>query len=125
MVMRARVKKTGEIVELCDKRGDYYITVDSTPYKECELEFGVYKIDGGCSNKKSNGAYGDDDEVDEGTISMMMPCGAFSIGADIEYLAVQVAIAYIVNRHGMSPIEITTAVIDLMSKIKKLSEENG
>ena len=120
--MRARVKKTGEIVELCDKRGDYYITVDSTPYKECELEFGVYQMDGG--GKKSNGAYGDDDEVDGTSISMMMPCGAFSIGADIEYLAVQVAIAYIVNRHGMSPIEITTAVIDLMSKIKKLSEEN-
>lgn len=119
--MRARVKKTGEIVELCDKRGDYYITVDSTPYKECELEFGVYKMDGG--GKKSNVAYGDD-EVDGSAISMMMPCGAFSIGADIEYLAVQVAIAYIVNRHGMSPIEITTAVIDLMSKIKKLSEEN-
>lgn len=122
MVMRARVKKTGEIVELCDKRGDYYITVDSTPYKECELEFGVHKMDGG--GKTSNVAY-DDDEVDGSAISMMMPCGAFSIGADIEYLAVQVAIAYIVNRHGMSPIEITTAVIDLMSKIKKLSEENG
>ena len=45
------------------------------------LKFGVQKMDGGCS-KKSNGAYGDDDELDESMISMMMP---FSVPSQVPY----------------------------------------
>ena len=39
--MKAKVIKTGEIVTLTDKKGDYYLDSDNNPYKEDELEFGV------------------------------------------------------------------------------------
>lgn len=39
--MKAKVIKTGEVVTLTDKKGDYYLDSDNNPYKEEELEFGV------------------------------------------------------------------------------------
>lgn len=39
--MKARVIKTGEVVNIIDKNGDYYIDTSNNPYKECELEFGI------------------------------------------------------------------------------------
>lgn len=39
--MKAKVIKTGEVVSLTDKQGDYYLDSDNNPYKEDELEFGV------------------------------------------------------------------------------------
>lgn len=39
--MKAKVIKTGVIVTLVDKRGDYYIDSYNIPYQEHELEFGV------------------------------------------------------------------------------------
>lgn len=43
--MKAKVRKTGEIVTLVDKREDYYIDNLNSPYKEEELEFGVIDND--------------------------------------------------------------------------------
>lgn len=39
--MKAKVIKTGEVVTLYNKQGDYYLDSDNNPYKEDELEFGV------------------------------------------------------------------------------------
>ena len=39
--MKAKVIKTGEIVTLTDKQGDYYLDSDNNPYKEDELGFGI------------------------------------------------------------------------------------
>ncbi len=39
--MKARVIKTGVVVNIIDKNGDYYIDNNDNPYKECELEFGI------------------------------------------------------------------------------------
>ena len=39
--MKAKVIKTGEVVTLVDKKGDYYLDSDNNPYKEDELKFGV------------------------------------------------------------------------------------
>lgn len=39
--MKATVRKTGSIVELKTKRGEYYIDTLSNPYKEEELDFDV------------------------------------------------------------------------------------
>ena len=39
--MKAKVIKTGEVVSLIDKLGDYYLDNNNNPYKEDELEFGV------------------------------------------------------------------------------------
>ena len=39
--MKAKVIKTGEVVALTDKQGDYYLDNNNNPYKEDELEFGV------------------------------------------------------------------------------------
>ena len=39
--MKARVIKTGEVVTLYNKSGEYYLDENNNPYKEDELEFGV------------------------------------------------------------------------------------
>lgn len=39
--MKAKVIKTGEVVDLYNKSGEYYLDENSNPYKEDELEFGV------------------------------------------------------------------------------------
>ena len=39
--MKAKVIKTGEVVTLTDKQGDYYLDSNNNPYREDELEFGV------------------------------------------------------------------------------------
>lgn len=39
--MKAKVIKTGEVVILTDKQGDYYLDSNNNPYREDELEFGV------------------------------------------------------------------------------------
>lgn len=39
--MKAKVIKTGEIVTLYNKSGEYYLDENNNPYKEDELEFGV------------------------------------------------------------------------------------
>jgi hypothetical protein len=39
--MKAKLIKTGEVVTLADKQGDYYLDENNNPYKEDELEFGV------------------------------------------------------------------------------------
>lgn len=39
--MKAKVIKTGEIVTLYNKSGEYYSDENNNPYKEDELEFGV------------------------------------------------------------------------------------
>lgn len=39
--MKAKVIKTGEVVDLTDKQGDYYLDNNNNPYKEDELVFGV------------------------------------------------------------------------------------
>lgn len=39
--MKAKVIKTGEVVTLIDKQGDYYLDENNNPYKEDELKFGV------------------------------------------------------------------------------------
>lgn len=39
--MKAKVIKTGEIVTLYNKSGEYYLDENNNPYKENELEFGV------------------------------------------------------------------------------------
>lgn len=43
--MRAELRKTGEVVTLIDKRGDYFIDSNGSPYKEAELRFGVLDTD--------------------------------------------------------------------------------
>lgn len=39
--MKAKVIKTGEVVTLYNKSGEYYLDENNNPYKEDELEFGV------------------------------------------------------------------------------------
>lgn len=39
--MKAKVIKTGEVVDLYNKSGEYYLDENNNPYKEDELEFGV------------------------------------------------------------------------------------
>lgn len=39
--MKAKVIKTGEVVDLYNKSGEYYLDENSNPYKEDELEFGI------------------------------------------------------------------------------------
>lgn len=41
--MKAKVIKTGEVVTLTDKQGDYYLDENNNPYKEDELEFWGYR----------------------------------------------------------------------------------
>lgn len=39
--MKAKVIKTGEVVTLTDKQGDYYLDSNNNPYREDELKFGI------------------------------------------------------------------------------------
>ena len=39
--MKAKVIKTGEVVTLYNKSGEYYLDENNNPYKEDELKFGV------------------------------------------------------------------------------------
>lgn len=106
--MKARVKKTGEIVELCDKQKDYFISTDSTPYKEEELEFGI--IVQSIVNEM------EDMQSEEMPI---MFSNLFPTSIDYNP-SIKIAIAYIANRKDLSPQEIENAVVNLMLKIKTL-----
>ena len=108
--MKARVKKTGEIVELCDKQQEYFISTNFTPYKEEELEFGISQKDG---DKH------DDDKEEETERMPIMFSNLFPNGFDFNP-ATRIALAYIANRKDLSPQEIENATISLALKIKTL-----
>ena len=107
--MKARVKKTGEIVELCDKQQEYFISTNFTPYKEEELEFGILSKD----DKK------DDNDEQESEGMPIMFSNLLPNGFDLNP-AIKIAIAYIANRKDLSPQEIENATISLALKIKTL-----
>lgn len=107
--MKARVKKTGEIVELCDKQQEYFISTNFTPYKEEELEFWILSKD----DKK------DDNDEQESEVMPIMFSNLFPNGVDFNP-AIRIAIAYIANRKDLSPQEIENATISLALKIKTL-----
>lgn len=109
--MKARVKKTGEIVELCDKQQEYFISTNFTPYKEDELEFGILSKD---DNKNK-----DDEDEQESEVMPIVFSNLFPNGVDFNP-AIRIAIAYIANRKDLSPQEIENATISLALKIKTL-----
>lgn len=108
--MKARVKKTGEIVELCDKQQEYFISTNFTPYKEEELEFGIAA--------KDDNQHDDDDDEEQERMPIMFS-NLFPNGFDINP-AIRIALAYIANRKDLSPQEIENATISLALKIKTL-----
>ena len=111
--MKAKVKKTGEIVELCDKQQEYFISTDSTPYKEEELEFGVGKQ----KSERTNNDDGDDNGLNVRQILFPSLSDALFQESDS---ATTIAVAYIEHRKDLSPQEIEDAVVSIMIKLKTL-----
>lgn len=109
--MKARVKKTGEIVELCDKQQEYFISTNFTPYKEEELEFGIF------TKQKRQQDQDEEESESEGTPIMFSNLFTNPFEADP---AVRIAIAYITHRKDLSTQMIENAVVSLMLKIKTL-----
>ena len=100
--MKAEVKKSGKIVVLVTKRGEYYIDSDSNPYKEDELNFDVI-----------------DNEIENADYHPLPDFGQLFGFGNIQH-GVQIAVQYMKDHPSAMPYEVGQYVGELMQILKKI-----
>lgn len=98
--MKARVIKTGAVVNLVTKRGEYFIDESSNPYKEEELDFNV--------------------PADARPDFAPLPDFTKLFGMGVSEHGVRIAVQYMQNQPNASADKVCEFVKQVMETIRKL-----